>query len=1401
MSESAQISSLELEVQSNATGAKKSLDSLISTLNKLKTASKSARELQSVSEKLRAISSSASSEGVKNLSSLVGSLEKLGAIGSLKISSSVANQLKEITSAVKAMNGVSFSQITNLSASLSHLNNVKKGNLGTVLNQLKKVPDAVAGLNAIDQTTSEKVRQLVGSLSQLSSIPKNNLSGIVNSMAKIPKVVDELDDSKLDQFDQKIKKITSSLQPLATQLSAIKGSFSVLTNGVNRANSATNKMSGTFRSSSTSVNVLGEALKDVRVRLVTTYIAARSVATVISGWINESTKYVEDLNLFTVAMGEYAQEAQAYAETVSQVMGIDPAQWMRNQGVFMTLATGFGVASDRAELMSRNLTQLGYDISSFFNISVDEAMTKLQSGISGELEPLRRLGYDLSDARLQATALSLGIDESTQSMDQAEKAQLRYYAIMTQVTTAQGDMARTLEAPANQLRILQAQLTQAARALGNIFIPALNAGLPYAIAFLRAVREIADAIAELFGYTLPEIDYSGIDNIGSSAAGATDSVEGTTDAVKELQKTIASFDELHILSDNTNDSVSVGTGTDGNEFDFPLPEYDFLGDVVSTRADEIFESIRPQVEWIKDHLDDILDVATLIGGVFLAWKFAKGFTSAIQTLSGLGKTLGLNTVGGSILKTGLGISLGIVGFSFEADGAYHIGYGDADVMDYVKTAIGAALGVAGSLLVFGTGPVGWTVGLGIALTTFLVNVATGDFDRRVKEDLARRFGDIVLTQDEIDAWAKELTTSELTYKLDLFVDEQDTLNQMKESLDDAAANLRGYMIKSQIGVDIDKEEFISAIDNYIAEASDVIDQSEITGSIAVELLLDDNEFGTQFLADMNLAYENYRSRLEEAGAKWKEAISTGFQDGEWIPEKEEQARQAMEEINEIMQQITSAGLEAKLQSLSMDANGTDLTPESFQSIMQSGQEAVNEQIEQLKQARETAIQNAWLTYGVNGDTEGYQNALDEIEAGYQDAFAELNERLGTFGAETLADAYSDEINNVLTPVFSASLNDIVGNTNIKNFSDVLSNGADLTWYLDNVRSEFERELSADVSSETRENAAQMISSVAEVFQNNKTAAWAALSAGEQIPESLRQGLTDYYQVAALSGDAEAINFLLGQKFSTDSSFLNTLATVEGAGSQMPDAMRLGFLATSQPVIDEAGNLINGVTGETILTASQVTETLKQNLADMGWSAGSSYSSNIASAAGSVDGGEIANNVISELQRAQDAVRRWMESNNISSQDLENRYRAQFEYEQANAYNLYGYFPDWLKDFDDWKKHKNITTYASGGYPPAGEMFIAREAGPELVGRIGNRTAVANNDQITAAISSAVYAAIVNAKASGGVSEDALYRAISRALSENNSDIVMQVDSEELYRASMNGKQKYGKRHNAMVEVL
>ncbi len=285
----------------------------------------------------------------------------------------------------------------------------------------------------------------------------------------------------------------------------VSNGFSAFPSRIQKLITTTEQYNNTVRKATTHTGLFGKALGGLKFAVV--WQMARRVSSMLGTVITKSNEFQENMNLFTVAMGNHAESALQYGETVSKVLGIDLSDWIRNQGVFNTLLTGFGDTSDRAALMSKNLTQLGYDLSSFFNISVEDSMQKLQSGISGELEPLRRLGYDLSQARLEAVALSLGIDKSVSSMTQAEKAELRYYAIMTQVTTAQGDLARTLEAPANQLRILKAQFEMADRAIGNIFIPALNAILPYGIAVVQIIREIANAIASLFGFQMTEVDY------------------------------------------------------------------------------------------------------------------------------------------------------------------------------------------------------------------------------------------------------------------------------------------------------------------------------------------------------------------------------------------------------------------------------------------------------------------------------------------------------------------------------------------------------------------------------------------------------------------------------------------------------------------------------------------------------------------------------------------------------------------------------------------------------------------------------------------------------------------------------------------------------------------------------
>ena len=435
----------------------------------------------------------------------------------------------------------------------------------------------------------------------------------------------------------------------------IEASAAKAKSGLSAVDAALGRLSGTSATAKNGLGSISTSMTLLAAKAAIVFVALKRVAAVIGDWIRESNAYQENLNLFTVAMGKYAQEAKQYAETVSNAMGLDPSVWMRNQGVFMTLLDGFGNTEAAAYKMSQNLTQLGYDLSSFFNISVADAMQKLQSGISGELEPLRRLGYDLSQTRLQQVAFNNGITQSVASMNQAQKSQLRYIAIMTQVTKAQGDMARTLQSPANQLRILQAASTQAARALGNMFIPALNAVLPYAIAFLNVIKTVANSLASLFGFHLTSVDYSGIDGATSSMEDLDKATTGAGGSAKALKNYLMGIDELNVIQPSAAGGGGGGGGLSGAGFeDLFLPGYEFMG-VINTRVQEITESIKnlftpltKSAGW-KTFKQGWEDIAGALGEVFgflrdiMASDAMQGILNGVIELSleGVGTALSL----------------------------------------------------------------------------------------------------------------------------------------------------------------------------------------------------------------------------------------------------------------------------------------------------------------------------------------------------------------------------------------------------------------------------------------------------------------------------------------------------------------------------------------------------------------------------------------------------------------------------------------------------------------------------------------------------------------------------------------------------------------------------------------
>ena len=608
------IESLELEIISNSKSATTGIDALTTSLGKLKNATKNGMGL-----------------------------------------TSVINNLRDIKTAADGINSISVVNLRSLADAIRMLSGTKiPANIAT---QITAISNAFA--TADFSTAKEKMSGLVDALSPLASLSTSNLGSYVSNLQKLPDVLTEVDKIDMAKLKTQLQDLADAFKPLGDEMEKVANGFSAFPTKIQRLLNATNKAPSSVASLTFSFSDLLKVLKKV-------WDIIGKIGEKIWGAIEKSSEYTENLNLFTVAMGDFKSSILGVgnelsdpldvAEHFGDTLGIDESEWVRAQGVFMTLATGFGVASDRAGVMSENLTQLGYDLSSFYNMDVADAMTKLKSGLAGELEPLRAVGYDLSEAKLAATALELGIDKAVSSMTQAEKAELRYYAIMTQVIKTHGDLARTLDEPANQIRVLKAEFAKATREIGNIFIPILQKVLPPVIAIVKAIRLLASTIASLAGYEM-ETENESTGNLVENTSALTENLQNSQKEVKKLKSYMLGFDELNVINPNTEEDTS-------NYFDFELPTYDFLkqfeDNPINDMVDKMTEwlgltkDIKSWSDLLKTNFGNILVVVGLIGVGIAAWNISL-MVSAFS---------GLVTKFPALLKafaTGIGIALKAMG--------------------------------------------------------------------------------------------------------------------------------------------------------------------------------------------------------------------------------------------------------------------------------------------------------------------------------------------------------------------------------------------------------------------------------------------------------------------------------------------------------------------------------------------------------------------------------------------------------------------------------------------------------------------------------------------------------------------------------------------------------------------
>lgn len=388
----------------------------------------------------------------------------------------------------------------------------------------------------------------------------------------------------------------------------------------------------------------------------TAFIAScKRIGTTIYGLVNQTSQYIQKMNQFKSIMGDSAKEAQGFIDKAERILGLDPEQMMGSLSSFQTLTRGFGIASDDAYKMSKNLTQLAADMSSFTGESMDLALQRIKSGISGEIEPMRKWGIALDQATLQETAYALGINKRVAEMTRAQKTELAYYQIMHATQYAQGNMARTMLTPANAIRILQTEFKQLGRAIGSVFIPIALKIIPVIRAITQILTELARKLAALFGFKIEDYDFSAstVQDIGASFGDLEDNVNGTT---KALKKMLMPFDELNNVNFDTGGGSGGIGGVGGGSLG--LDTYDY--DMFAGASDKMNE----KVQEIKDNLQKMLPIIATIGAAFATmWGINKIVTFVLwikkvadalkflAPIAGVLKIIGgvISTVAGAIL--------------------------------------------------------------------------------------------------------------------------------------------------------------------------------------------------------------------------------------------------------------------------------------------------------------------------------------------------------------------------------------------------------------------------------------------------------------------------------------------------------------------------------------------------------------------------------------------------------------------------------------------------------------------------------------------------------------------------------------------------------------------------------
>lgn len=611
----ADIDELQIKIKADSAKASDSIDKLASSLDSLgKSLSFDTSKLSNIASGIRSMSDAATGfKGAKSkeITSLATALSKFSNVDTSSFYG-ISAAMKNLAAGMKDTKTIDASGILNTAAALSKMG----GTLATVgTSNLVKIKDDLAyfvkGMNSVGALNFDTtgLTNLIGSISKLggkistqatANLPQisaqlqnfvrqmnkigelkfdmTNMSSLVTSISRLGSVASGRAVNNIPLLADNLKYLFETLSKAPNVSANIIQMTEALANlaktGASSGRAATSlgKSLNIFSGSANKAKSSSFSLAAAFGKLYASYWLLFRAFSKIKDAIDISSALTEVENVVRTTFGNYEKLIQDFSKTSIQDFGMSELTAKQVASRFQAMGTAMGFSQGKMADMSLQLTKLTADMASFYDMEQSDVARNLQAVFTGETEPLRKYGLDLTQATLKEWAMKQGLDADISSMTQAEKTMLRYQYVMANTAAAQGDFARTSDTWANQIRILKQSFEQLAAIIGGAlinafkpFVRTLNAVMQKVIAFATTVT---NALGSIFGWKF-EISAGGLADDWSDAAGSASAIADSTGQaaknVEKMNKGLRAFDELNLITtpDNSSGSGSGGSGGGG----------------------------------------------------------------------------------------------------------------------------------------------------------------------------------------------------------------------------------------------------------------------------------------------------------------------------------------------------------------------------------------------------------------------------------------------------------------------------------------------------------------------------------------------------------------------------------------------------------------------------------------------------------------------------------------------------------------------------------------------------------------------------------------------------------------------------------------------------------------------